>query len=159
MLHFSKFILLVALLSGCGVAAKNTPLAVEYTQEAAQAPAANRTAIKLAANNAQIVEKTQTGSNTQAIDDQGVPVFAQGLVYASVRKKLLSAGWQPHISRFADKCLKNDSRCIGRPEMEACSGAGAGNCKFVWEKGSTLLNIFTVGMQAEFESSSTYSKP
>jgi hypothetical protein len=74
-----------------------------------------------------------------------------GESYSNVRIKMLAAGWQPYHSPEADVC-NNDSRCEGRPEMEACAGSGMANCKFLWKKDSQTMGICTVGDDAVFDS-------
>ena len=73
--------------------------------------------------------------------------------YASAREKMIAAGWQPFHASNADPCENDDPRCKDRPEMEACSGTGAANCRFLWKKGEKIVGICTVGEEA---SSSDY---
>ena len=74
-----------------------------------------------------------------------LPSFNTGDGYAQIRKQLLADGWKPFHAAEADTCSAGDTRCEGRPEMQACTGTGLGNCKFLWKKGSTLIGINTIG--------------
>lgn len=80
-----------------------------------------------------------------------MPEFKKGESYASVREKLLMAGWTPHRSKDADKCGEGDERCQGRPEMQSCAGTGMANCKFLWKRGEKMLAIFTIGEDAAYD--------
>lgn len=85
---------------------------------------------------------TQT-TVVQASDD--VPHFQKHENYASVRSKMLKAGWKPFHAEDADTCEEGDVRCQGRPEMVSCAGTGMANCKFLWEKNGDTIAILTVG--------------
>lgn len=76
---------------------------------------------------------------------QTVPHFNKGESYTNVRAKMLKAGWKPYHSPDADECMKGDSRCQGRPEMESCAGTGMANCRFLWKKQEKTVGICTVG--------------
>ena len=92
---------------------------------------------------------------------ENLPRFKNGETYSSVRRKMIQAGWKPYHSPEADVC-GNDSRCNGRPEMEACAGTGMANCKFLWQKNSRTIGICTVGEEAVFDnicSNQLYSIP
>src|ERR1041385_5135915 len=73
-----------------------------------------------------------------------IPRFRQLSPYATARERLLSTGWQPAASPDADKCMEDDARCQGRPEMEACAGTGKANCLFLWRKGDVTVAVSTV---------------
>lgn len=73
------------------------------------------------------------------------PNFKKGESYASVRTKMIKAGWKPFHSEDADTCSAGDSRCTGRPEMQSCSGTGLANCRFLWKKDGKMTAICTVG--------------
>ena len=74
-----------------------------------------------------------------------LPSFAKRESYASVRDKMLKAGWEPFHAQDADECDEGDARCEGRPEMSACAGTGSANCKFLWRKNGKITAICTVG--------------
>jgi hypothetical protein len=74
-----------------------------------------------------------------------LPKFEQYEDYASVRAKLIKAGWKPFHSLRADICSEKDLRCKGRPEMESCSGTGVGSCRFIWIRKGKKTAICTVG--------------
>jgi hypothetical protein len=74
-----------------------------------------------------------------------LPTFAKRESYASVRTKMLAAGWAPFHSKDADRCNGGDARCEDRPEMESCAGTGAANCRFLWKKNEKTAGICTVG--------------
>jgi hypothetical protein len=52
--------------------------------------------------------------------------------------------------------MEGDSRCQGRPEMEACAGTGMANCKFLWKKEGKITAICTVGEDAVYDNVCTY---
>ncbi|MFI5020860.1 MAG: peptidoglycan-binding protein [Alphaproteobacteria bacterium] len=79
-----------------------------------------------------------------------LPQFIENESYASVRNKMIKAGWEPFHSETADNCDVGDSRCEGRPEMEACAGTGLGNCKFLWKKNGRVTAICTIGEDASY---------
>lgn len=76
---------------------------------------------------------------------QTPPKFAKRESYASVRTKMLKAGWKPYRSPNADECWEDDSRCQGRPEMETCSGSGLAPCRYLWKKQGKTIGICTIG--------------
>ena len=79
------------------------------------------------------------------------PHFKKHESYASVRIKMMEAGWKPYHARDADTCKSGDARCQGRPEMEACAGTGMANCRFLWVKEGKTVGICTVGEEAVFD--------
>lgn len=79
-----------------------------------------------------------------------LPQFKKGESYTNVRKKMIKSGWKPFRSPNADKCGKGDTRCQGRPEMEACAGTGEANCAFVWKRKGKIVSIFTIGEFATY---------
>ena len=79
-----------------------------------------------------------------------LPSFVENEGYAAVRQKMLAAGWQPFHAQDADVCSAGDTRCQGRPEMEACQGGGSAGCRFLWQKDGRNLAIVTVGEDAAF---------
>ncbi|MFO1372012.1 MAG: hypothetical protein U1F42_06330 [Candidatus Competibacteraceae bacterium] len=86
-----------------------------------------------------------------------LPHFKKNESYASVRAKMIKAGWKPFHSKNADTCSKGDSRCEGRPEMAACAGTGMANCKFLWKKNGKITAICTVGEEnATYDGICTY---
>jgi len=74
-----------------------------------------------------------------------LPRIGKDESYASVRKKMIGAGWTPFHAKDAEKCGQGDARCVGRPEMIMCAGTGMANCKFLWKKNEKLAAICTVG--------------
>lgn len=82
---------------------------------------------------------------TAFAQNTGLPKLKKGEGYEKVRAKMLKAGWKPFKAKDADICLKGDSRCEGRPEMQSCSGTGLGFCRFVWKRKAKTVVIFTVG--------------
>ena len=86
----------------------------------------------------------------------GLPHFKKHESYANVRAKMFEAGWKPFHSRDADTCVRGDSRCQGRPEMQFCAGTGMANCKFLWKKGEDIAAICTVGEDALYDSICSY---
>jgi hypothetical protein len=72
------------------------------------------------------------------------PAFQKREAYSAVRERLLKSGWQPASTDDADQCIKGDSRCEGRPEMQACAGTGEANCNFRWRKADIVIDVSTV---------------
>jgi len=88
-----------------------------------------------------------------AAQTSSLPKFKKGENYASVRTKMLKAGWKPYHSKDADPCDRSDTRCYGRPEMVTCSGTGRAFCKFLWKKNGKIVGINTQGEDPnEFDS-------
>ena len=103
-----------------------------------------------------VVKKSSTQlvpcqENTEQPESAKLPTFIENESYSSVRNKLLAAGWQPFHAPDADTCLKEDERCKGRPEMEACTGTGLGNCRFLWIKNAEKASISTIGDNTIFD--------
>ena len=69
----------------------------------------------------------------------------RGEVYVTIRVKLLQQGWNPLILPDSDKCMEDDTRCQGRPEMQWCSDTGLAGCQFNWVKNGKRLSICTMG--------------
>lgn len=80
-----------------------------------------------------------------AAKNDGLPRVKEGDDYANVRKALLADGWQPYHAPDADTCMDGDTRCQGRPEMEACAGTGMANCNFLWKKDGKTIAVHTIG--------------
>ncbi|WP_198371344.1 hypothetical protein [Roseomonas rosulenta] len=76
---------------------------------------------------------------------QAPPPVTPGTPYEQARRALLADGWQPLRDPDADRCSQTDRRCAGRPEMLACSGTGAANCLFGWQRGGTTIEVITEG--------------
>jgi hypothetical protein len=70
-------------------------------------------------------------------------VLARNTPYAVAREYLLREGWQPASTSDADKCEGGDTRCEGRPEMQACAGTGEANCLFLWKRNTTVIVVTT----------------
>jgi hypothetical protein len=81
----------------------------------------------------------------------GLPKLRKGEGYKSVRVKMIKAGWKPFHSKDADKCMEGDERCENRPEMEACTGTGLGNCRFLWKRKGKTVAIFTIGDNTAYD--------
>jgi hypothetical protein len=92
-----------------------------------------------------VVDESLAQTRTQR---RPVPPFARDESYAQVREVLLRDGWQPVISKDADKCMEGDTRCEGRPEMETCSGTGLAMCRFAWHRDGQRLTICTAGEES-----------
>lgn len=97
-------------------------------------------------------ETTSKPESASKLDTSLLPSLQPGTPYSDVRDAMLKAGWAPIKMPDAEVCSEFDSRCKGRPEMEACAGSGMANCKFSWEKNGTLKKICTVGEDVSFES-------
>lgn len=87
----------------------------------------------------------------QTISAKELPTFEKDENYASIRLKMIDAGWKPFHSKGADSCFESDSRCQGRPEMESCAGTGMANCKFLWKKDEKSVAICTVGEDTTYD--------
>ena len=72
------------------------------------------------------------------------PAFKRRELYSAVRERLLKFGWQPASTADADRCIQGDSRCEGRPEMQACAGTGEANCNFRWRKADIVIDVSTI---------------
>lgn len=95
-----------------------------------------------------VVDEAQSTPNRRP-----VPPFSRVETYAQVRAVLMRQGWNPVVSRDADECMPDDSRCAGRPEMLTCSGSGLAMCRFRWQRDEQSLTICTAGEeQAMFHS-------
>ncbi|MGZ9712998.1 SHOCT domain-containing protein [Glaciimonas sp. GNP009] len=99
------------------------------------------------------VEKIEPESTKipQRSEDISAPLFTKNEGYASVRMKMIEAGWEPFHSENADTCLEHNERCHDRPEMEACTGTGEANCKFLWKKLNKITAVCTIGEDATFD--------
>jgi len=95
---------------------------------------------------------------TQVLSEQpkpmevNLPDFDKNENYSITRTKMLNAGWEPYHAEDADVCTEYDTRCKGRPEMEACAGTEKANCKFLWKKNGSIAAIFTIDENATFDS-------
>lgn len=74
----------------------------------------------------------------------GMPHLKKNESYVSVRQKMLKAGWTPYHAKDALECAPTDDRCAGRPEMEACSDVGEGQCAWLWQKNETIVVVDTI---------------
>jgi hypothetical protein len=92
-----------------------------------------------------------TGAQVSFSETAKFPQFKRHESYTSVRAKMIKSGWKPFYSKGADICAQGDSRCEGRPEMEACAGSGMANCRFLWEKGKKKVAICTVGEDVVYD--------
>lgn len=90
------------------------------------------------------LEKMPKPANA-ANQSNGLPNIKEGEDYANARKALLANGWQPYHAPNADTCMEGDTRCQGRPEMEACAGTGMANCNFLWKKDAKTIAVHTIG--------------
>lgn len=93
-----------------------------------------------------VSSRTNSADAAQAAD---LPSFNQNEGYASIRAKMLGAGWQPFRSKDAVGCIEGDPRCKGRPEAETCSSTGLGYCAFGWQKDGKAVDIVTSGQNPE----------
>lgn len=91
------------------------------------------------------MEKIVKSAQEIVVGKTKLPDFEENESYASVRLKMLNAGWKPFISENADSCMEGDGRCQDRPEMLMCSGSGMANCKFLWQKEGEVKAICTIG--------------
>ncbi|MFM0221644.1 hypothetical protein [Paraburkholderia dipogonis] len=74
----------------------------------------------------------------------GMPHLKKNESYVSVRQKMLKAGWTPYHAQDALECAPTDDRCAGRPEMEACSDVGEGQCAWLWQKNEVVVVVDTI---------------
>lgn len=76
------------------------------------------------------------------------PRFRKGESYASVRTKLLEAGWKPYRRDDTDSYYDENEKKLRTKyaELNTCSGTGVGSCVFTWRspKGKPAT-IMTVG--------------
>jgi hypothetical protein len=79
-------------------------------------------------------------ANVQAL---GVPFIQTQTPYWKVRQIMLKHGWAPFHAGNALPCSPDDQKCQGRPEMQACSDVGAGQCTWLWKKNGKIIVINT----------------
>lgn len=101
----------------------------------------------------------QPGAMPPPTQTVALPGFAPDEEYASVRQKLLAAGWQPFHATDADICNEGDTRCQGRPEMQACGGGAMANCLFLWQKDGATFAVRTMGDDANLMTIERVSVP
>ncbi|UEB52764.1 hypothetical protein LK423_17870 [Burkholderia dolosa] len=73
----------------------------------------------------------------------GVPKIKMETPYEKVREIMLKNGWRPYRGQNALPCTLEDKRCQGRPEMQACSDVGIGQCSWLWKKNGRIVLIKT----------------
>jgi hypothetical protein len=73
----------------------------------------------------------------------GIPKIEMQTPYAKVREVMLQHGWKPYHGANALPCDSTDARCQGRPEMQACSDVGLGQCSWLWKKNGHIVLIKT----------------
>ncbi|WP_321943671.1 hypothetical protein [Paraburkholderia tropica] len=73
----------------------------------------------------------------------GVPAIKAQTPYGKVRQIMLKHGWSPYHGENALPCAQDDQRCQGRPEMQACSDVGLGQCTWLWKKNGKIIVIDT----------------
>jgi hypothetical protein len=95
------------------------------------------------AGTAVIIAQALPGKTKKPGTRSAYPRFPGKFPYTQAREDLLASGWQPVVSADADVCEAGDTRCEGRPEMEACAGTGEGNCLFVWRKDKIVIAVTT----------------
>jgi TonB family protein len=99
----------------------------------------------------------QSVQNTSTATVFTFPHFDKNENYSITRKKMLNAGWEPFHAEDANVCSEYDTRCKGRPEMEACAGTGRANCNFLWKKNEKIIVISTIDEDATFNGIDTYN--
>jgi hypothetical protein len=75
----------------------------------------------------------------------GVPGIKDQTPYGKVRQIMLEQGWTPFHGANALPCGRDDERCQGRPEMQACSDVSLGQCTWLWKKNGKIIVINTGG--------------
>lgn len=76
----------------------------------------------------------------------GVPAIQAQTPYSKVRQIMLRHGWAPFHGNNASTCSPGDPgerKCQGRPEMQACSDVGVGQCTWLWKKNGKIIVINT----------------
>ena len=89
-------------------------------------------------------DEKKLASGNRARKNAAYPTLRKHTQYSIARERLLRSGWQPASTSDADQCEKGDTRCEGRPEMQACAGTGEANCLFCWQKSGSLIVVTTV---------------
>ncbi|WGS51552.1 hypothetical protein LFL96_08655 [Paraburkholderia sp. D15] len=74
----------------------------------------------------------------------GLPSIQEREKYDEVRSKMLKNGWSPYHAPDALECQNGDKRCVGKPEMEACSDVEQAPCAWLWKKGNKYVVVHTV---------------
>lgn len=72
-----------------------------------------------------------------------VPAIKMETPYGTVREIMLDHGWSPYHGANALPCGPEEERCKGRPEMQACSDVGVGQCSWLWKKKGKIVLIKT----------------
>ncbi|MFX1767439.1 hypothetical protein PWP93_33635 [Paraburkholderia sp. A1RI-2L] len=72
-----------------------------------------------------------------------IPFIKMETPYSKVREIMLKNRWNPHHSVNALPCTPEDQRCTARPEMQACSDVGLGQCSWLWKKKGKIVLIKT----------------
>ena|ERR1700730_10520390 len=83
-------------------------------------------------------------ANDKLPGDYDVPHIKRSENYTTLRTKFIEAGWAPYHAADALYCSQFDERCKGRPEMEACSDVGQGQCAWLWKKGRKIVVVHTI---------------
>jgi hypothetical protein len=78
-----------------------------------------------------------------SVNALNVPAIKIETPYGKVREIMLAHGWSPYHGANALPCAPEDERCKGRPEMQACSDVGVGQCSWFWKKKGNILLIKT----------------
>jgi hypothetical protein len=73
----------------------------------------------------------------------GIPVIRTQTPYWKVRQIMLKHGWLPFHGSKALPCSPDDQKRQGRPEMQACSDVGSGQCTWLWKKNGRVIVITT----------------
>lgn len=124
--------------AGCGTAGSGNANANAAAANAAQAaPAAGSGEL--------------TAIPTPELTADGLPKFAKGDKYKSVRESLIKAGWKPARSKDGDEnCIAGGTYCKEFPELEAGPSSGAANAIFRWERDGKIAKIYTIGEDFSF---------
>ena len=77
------------------------------------------------------------------VSELNVPAIKMETPYNKVREIMLEHGWSPYHGANALPCTPEDERCKGRPEMQACSDVGLGQCSWLWKKSGKIILIKT----------------
>jgi len=146
----SKKMLNISSTSHCDITGTVT-VSVNHYKVFAEAADGYDTAVLQSVKNNSNINPPSCDTRPNAAASTGLPHFEKQERYTSVRIKMIESGWKPFHSDNADTCLKGDTRCEDRPEMDSCTGTGLGNCRFLWEKDGIKTAICTIGDNAVFD--------
>jgi hypothetical protein len=69
----------------------------------------------------------------------------EGMDYADAKARLIGLGYEA-MSGFEAACASiGEEQCLPYPEIESCSGTGAGYCSAMFRRGEEMIQVVTYG--------------